>query len=187
MKKFFTQPVGDLARQNAITFLIVNLVWIGIDISGTEALDAVEGLLNFIWGFTLISVIVAGYYLVEGLVPEYWKPATTVLAAVIIVGTFLELTIVEEGFLPMYFFWAFNTLIYILTLRGSGIFRPIYEYITVLGALIIIIGTSADLFFDYELPEVFEILGLIGWLSLVIGTSLGNYFAWGDKASSSTE
>jgi hypothetical protein len=187
MKKFFTQPVGDLARQNALAFLIANLVWLGIDISGTTALDAVEGLINFIWGFTLISVIVAGYYLVEGHVPEYWKPATTVLATVIIVGTFLEITIVEEGFLPMYFFWAFNTLIYTLTLRGSGIFRPIYEYITLLGALIITIGTSADLFFDYELPEVFEILGLVGWLSLVIGTSLGNYFAWGDKASSSAE
>ena len=111
MKKFFTQPVGDLARQNALAFLIANLVWLGIDISGTTALDAVEGLINFIWGFTLISVIVAGYYLVEGHVPEYWKPATTVLATVIIVGTFLEITIVEEGFLPMYFFWAFNTLI----------------------------------------------------------------------------
>lgn len=189
MKKFFTQPVGDLARQNAITFLIVNLVWIGIDISGTGALDAVEGLLNFIWGFTLISVIVAGYYLVEGHVPEYWKPATTVLAAVIIVGTFLELTIVgvEEGFVPMYFFWAFNTLIYTLTLRGSGIFRPIYENITLLGALIITIGTSAYLFFGYELPDAVEILGLVGWLSLVIGTSLGNYFAWGDKTTSSSE
>ena len=189
MKKFFTQPIGDLARQNALTFLIVNLVWIGIDISGTRALDAVEGLLNFIWGFTLISVIVAGYYLVEGHVPEYWKPATTVLAAVIIVGTFIELTILEdeEGFAPMYFFWAFNTLIYSLTLRGSGIFRPIYEYITLLGALIITIGTSAYIFFGYELPDAVEILGLVGWLSLVIGTSLGNYFAWGDKASSSTE
>ena len=39
----------------------------------------------------------------------------------------------------------------------------------------------------YELPEVFEIIGLVGWLSLVVGTSLGNYFAWGDKMSSSTE
>jgi hypothetical protein len=187
MKKFFTQPVGDLARQNALAFLVINLVFIGVEISGTTALEAVEGLINFIWGFTLISVIVAGYYLVEGHVPEYWKPATTVLATVIIFGTFLELTEFEEGFLPMYFFWAFNSLIYTLTLRGSGIFRPIYEYITLLGALIITIGTSADLFFDYELPEVFEILGLVGWLSLVIGTSLGNYFAWGDKATSSTE
>ena len=187
MKKFFTQPVGDLARQNALAFLVINLVFIGVEISGTTALEAVEGLINFIWGFTLISVIVAGYYLVEGHVPEYWKPATTVLATVIIFGTFLELTEFEEGFLPMYFFWAFNSLIYTLTLRGSGIFRPIYEYITLLGALIITIGTSADLFFDYELPEVLEILGLVGWLSLVVGTSLGNYFAWGDKASSSAE
>ena len=113
--------------------------------------------------------------------------ATTVLATVIIFGTFLEITQFEDGFLPMYFFWAFNSLIYTLTLRGTGIFRPIYENITVLGALIITIGSSADIFFGYELPEVFEIIGLVGWLSLVVGTSLGNYFAWGDKASSSSQ
>ena len=187
MKKFFTQPIGDLARQNALTFLVINVLFIGVEFSGATALDAVDNLLNFFWGFTLISIIIAGYYLVEGHVPEYWKMATTVLATVIIFGTFLEITQFEDGFLPMYFFWAFNSLIYTLTLRGTGIFRPIYENITVLGALIITIGSSADIFFGYELPEVFEILGLVGWLSLVIGTSLGNYFAWGDKASSSAE
>ena len=187
MKKFFTQPIGDLARQNALTFLVINVLFIGVEFSGATALDAVDNLLNFFWGFTLISIIIAGYYLVEGHVPEYWKMATTVLATVIIFGTFLEITQFEDGFLPMYFFWAFNSLIYTLTLRGTGIFRPIYENITVLGALIITIGSSADIFFGYELPEVFEIIGLVGWLSLVVGTSLGNYFAWGDKASSSAE
>ena len=187
MKKFFTQPIGDLARQNALTFLVINVLFIGVEFSGATALDAVDNLLNFFWGFTLISIIIAGYYLVEGHVPEYWKMATTVLATVIIFGTFLEITQFEDGFLPMYFFWAFNSLIYTLTLRGTCIFRPIYENITVLGALIITIGSSADIFFGYELPEVFEIIGLVGWLSLVVGTSLGNYFAWGDKASSSSE
>ena len=187
MKKFFTQPIGDLARQNALTFLVINVLFIGVEFSGATALNAVDNLLNFFWGFTLISIIIAGYYLVEGHVPEYWKMATTVLATVIIFGTFLEITQFEDGFLPMYFFWAFNSLIYTLTLRGTGIFRPIYENITVLGALIITIGSSADIFFGYELPEVFEIIGLVGWLSLVVGTSLGNYFAWGDKASSSSE
>ena len=187
MKKFFTQPIGDLARQNALTFLVINVLFIGVEFSGATALDAVDNLLNFFWGFTLISIIIAGYYLVEGHVPEYWKMATTVLATVIIFGTFLEITQFEDGFLPMYFFWAFNSLIYTLTLRGTGIFRPIYENITVLGALIITIGSSADIFFGYELPEVFEIIGLVGWLSLVVGTSLGNYFAWGDKATSSAE
>jgi hypothetical protein len=187
MKKFFTQPIGELSRQNALFFLVINIVFIGAELSGTTALDAVEDLLNFFWGFSLLSIVIAGYYLAEDHVPEYWKMASSGLATVIIIGTFLELTIVEEGFLPMYFFWAFNTLIYTLTLRGSGIFRPIYENITLLGALIITIGTSAYIFFGYELPDAVEILGLVGWLSLVIGTSLGNYFAWGDKASSSTE
>ena len=112
--------------------------------------------------------------------------ASSGLATVIIVGTFLELTIVEEGFLPMYFFWAFNSLIYGLTLRGTGIFRPIYENLSILGALILTIGTSATLFFDYELPEAIQIVGLVGLISLVVGTSLGNYFAWGDKATSNS-
>ena len=131
MKKFFTQPIGDLARQNALTFLVINVLFIGVEFSGATALDAVDNLLNFFWGFTLISIIIAGYYLVEGHVPEYWKMATTVLATVIIFGTFLEITQFEDGFLPMYFFWAFNSLIYTLTLRGTGICRPIYENITV--------------------------------------------------------
>ena len=187
MKKFFTQPIGDLSRQNALTFLVINVVFIGVEFSGVTALDAVDDLLNFFWGFSLIAIITAGYYLAEGHVPEYWQPATTVLATVIIFGTFLEITLVEDGFLPMYFFWAFNSLIYTLTLRGTGIFRPIYENITVLGAFIITIGSSADIFFGYELPEDFQILGLVGWSLLVVGTSLGNYFAWGDKMSSSAE
>jgi len=187
MKKFFTQPIGELARQNALTFLVINVVAITVELSGTTALDAFDNLLNFFWGFTLLSVIISGYYLAEGHVPEYWKMASSGLATVIIVGTFLELTIVEEGFLPMYFFWAFNSLIYGLTLRGTGIFRPIYENLSILGALILTIGTSATLFFDYELPEAIQIVGLVGWISLVVGTSLGNYFAWGDKTTSSSE
>ena len=187
MKKFFTQPIGDLARQNALAFLVINVVFIGVEFSGTTALDAVDDLLNFFWGFTLISIIIAGYYLVEGHVPEYWKMATTILATVIIFGTFLEISELEDGFFPMYFFWAFNTLIYSLTLRGTGIFRSIYENMTILGALIITIGSSADIFFGYELPEDFQIIGLVGWLLLVVGTSLGNYFAWGDKQISNSE
>ena len=187
MKKFFTQPIGELSRQNALFFLVINIVFIGAEFSGTTALDAVDNLLNFFWGFSLLSIVIAGYYLAEGHVPEYWKMASSGLATVIIIGTFLELTIVEDGFLPMYFFWAFNTLIYSLTLRGTGIFRPVYEILSIFGALIITIGTSADLFFGYELPEAVQIVGLVGWLSLVVGTSLGNYFAWGDKATSSTE
>ena len=175
MKKFFTQPIGELSRQNALFFLVINIVFIGAELSGTTALDAVDDLLNFFWGFSLLSIVIAGYYLAEGHVPEYWKMASSGLATVIIIGTFLELTIVEDGFLPMYFFWAFNTLIYSLTLRGTGIFRPVYEILSIFGALIITIGTSADLFFGYELPEAVQIVGLVGWLSLVVGTSLGNY------------
>ena len=187
MKKFFTQPVGDFARQNALTFLVINLVGLGLELSGSTALDAVDNLFSFVWGFSLISIIIASYYLVEGHVPEYWKMATTVLATFIIFGTFLEMTELEEGFLPIYFFWAFNSLIYSVTLRGNGVFRPIYENMTILGALFLLIGSSATLFFGFEPTDSFQQFGFIGWLVLIIGFSLGNYFAWGDKSTTSNE
>jgi len=87
----------------------------------------------------------------------------------------------------MYFFWAFNQLIYGITLRGTGIFRPVYENLAILGSLIIFSGTTAGVFFDYTIPETYQPVGLVGWLALVVGVSLGTYFAWGDKLSSSTE
>ena len=187
MKTFFTQPIGNLARQNAITFLVLNLLFVALELSGTTALDALEDLINFIWGFSLATIVITAYYLAEDHVPDYWRSAHSILATVIIFGTFLEITELEDGFLPMYFFWAFNSLIYSVTLRGNGVFRPIYENMTILGALFLVIGSSATLFFGFEPTDSFQQFGFIGWLVLIIGFSLGNYFAWGDKSTTSNE
>ena len=173
MKTFFTQPIGNLSRQNAILFLAINVVFIAVEFSGITALDAIEDLLNFVWGFSLASIIIGAYYLAEGHVPEYWRSAHTILATVIILGTFLEITdYLDGGFLPMYFFWAFNSLIYSVTLRGNGVFRPIYENMTILGALFLLIGSSATLFFGFEPTESFQQYGFIGWLVLIINNKL---------------
>ena len=186
MKKFFTQPIGEFSRQNSLVFLAINIVALAGNFELFD-FDSIQNLANFIWGFALLGIVLSGYYLAEGQVPEYWKSAGSILASVIIVGTFLEMTpeYKESGFLPMYFFWSLNQLIYGLVLRGSGLIRPIYENLTIFGALIIMIGTGSDLFFGYELPETIQIVGLFGWISLVTGLSLGNYFAWGDKLASS--
>ena len=185
MKKFFTQPIGEFSRQNSLVFLVVNIVALAANFELFNV-DPVENLINFLWGFSLFGIIISGYYLAEGYVPEYWKTAGGVLASVILVGTFLEMTpeYQETGFLPMYFFWALNQLIYGAVLRGNGIVRPVFENLTILGSLIIVIGTGSDLF-GYELPETLDILFLIGWVSLITGLSFGNYFAWGDKLASS--
>ena len=45
---------------------------LGLELSGSTALDAVDNLFSFVWGFSLISIIIASYYRVEGHVPEYW-------------------------------------------------------------------------------------------------------------------
>ena len=50
------------------------------------------------------------------------------------------------------------------------------------------VGATSNLhLFGYEIPETLDIVFLVGWVSLITGLSLGNYFAWGDKLSSSTE
>ena len=187
MKKFFTQPIGEFSRQNSIVFLVINVVALAGNFELFD-IDPVQNLINFLWGFSLFGIITSGYYLAEGYVPEYWKTGGSVLASVIIVGTFLEMTpeYQETGFIPMYFFWALNQMIYGLTLRGNGIVRPVFENLVILGSIIIVIGTGSDLF-GYEIPESVDIVFLIGWVSLITGLSLGNYFAWGDKATSSSE
>ena len=189
MKKFFTQPIGEFSRQNSMVFLVCNIVLIAINFGSFEV-DALGRLLNFVWGFSLFGIVISGYYLAEDHVPDFWKAGSTVLASVIVVGTFIEIAMPEyqeNGFGPMYFFWAFNQLIYGITLRGTGIFRPVYENLGILGSLIIFSGTTAGVFFDYTIPETYQPVGLVGWLALVVGVSLGTYFAWGDKLSSSTE
>ena len=87
----------------------------------------------------------------------------------------------------MYFLWAFNSLTYSLTTRGTGVFRPIYENLSILGFLSILIGTGANIFFDYTPPESIQPIFGIGWIAMVIGLGYGSYVAWGDKMSSSAE
>ena len=184
---FVLRTIGEFSRQNSLVFLVINIVALAANFELFD-IDPVQNLINFLWGFALFGIVISGYYLAEGYVPEYWKTAGGVLASVILVGTFLEMTpeYQETGFIPMYFFWALNQLIYGVVLRGNGIVRPVFENLAIIGALIIVFGTASDLF-GFEIPETVDIVFLVGWVSLITGVSLGNYFAWGDKMSSSTE
>ena len=192
MKTFFTQPIDQLARQNSLGFIVFNVFLLVV---GFGELDVPVGLVNllyFLWGFSLFSIILAGYYLVKDQVPDYWREASAILGGVILVGTFIEIsspeyTIDNGGFVPMYFFWSFNSLIYNLTMRGTGVFRPIYEYLSIFGFISIIIFSGANMFFDYAIPESIQPIFGIGWIAMVIGLGYGTYVAWGDKMSSSTE
>ena len=192
MKTFFTQPIGQLARQNSLMFIVLSVAFLVIGLGEIDIPAGLGNLLNFLWGFSLLSIILAGYYLAKDQVPEYWREATAILGGVIIVGTLIEIsspdyTLDNGGFIPMYFLWAFNSLIYNLTLRGTCLFRPVYEYLSIFGFITIIIFTGSNLFFGYELSESLQPVFGIGWISMIIGLGYGGYVAWGDKMSSSTE
>ena len=125
-------------------------------------------------------------------VPDYWREASAILGGVILVGTLIEIsspdyTLDNGGFAPMYFLWAFNSLIYVVTMRGRGVFRPVYEYLSIFGYISIIIFSGANVFFDYAIPESIQPIFGIGWIAMVIGLGYGGYVAWGDKMSSGAE
>ena len=192
MKTFFTQPIGQLGRQNALGFIGLNVVLLVVGFGEIDVPIGLENFINFLWGFSLFSIILAGYYLVKDQVPDYWREASAILGGVILVGTFIEIsspeyTLDNGGFVPMYFFWGFNSLIYNLTMRGTGVFRPVYEYLSIFAFTFILIGSGAQLFFDYTPPESLQLLFGIGWIAMIIGLGVGSYVAWGDRMSSSTE
>ena len=54
MKKFFTQPVGQLARQNCIGFIGCNLYLIGNGFGLYEGLEGINRIFNFAWAFTCL-------------------------------------------------------------------------------------------------------------------------------------
>ena len=192
MKTFFTQPIGQLGRQNSLAFIVLSVAFLVISLGDIDIPAGLGNFLNFLWGFSLLSIILANYYLVQDLVPKYWREASAILGGVIIVGTLIEIsspdyTLDNGGFIPMYFLWAFNSLIYNLTLRGTGVFKPVYEYLSIFGFISIIIFTGANLFLGYELSESLQPVFGIGWISMIIGLGYGGYVAWGDKLATSNE
>ena len=192
MKTFFTQPIGQLGRQNSLGFIGINVVLLVVFFGELDISRGLGNLINFLWGFSLFSLILAGYSLVQDQVPNYWREASAILGGVIIVGTLIEIsspeyTLDNGGFAPMYFLWAFNSLIYALTMRGTGIFRPIYEYLSIFGYISILGASGSTVFFDYTIPESIQPIFGLGWIAMVVGLGVGSYVAWGDKLASSTD
>ena len=192
MKTFFTQPIGQLGRQNSLGFIGINVVLLAVFFAELDIARGLGNFINFVWGYSLFSIILAGYYLVQDQVPNYWREASAILGGVILVGTLIEIsspeyTIDNGGFAPMYFLWAFTSLIYVLTMRGTGIFRPIYEYLSIFGYISILGASGSTVFLDYTIPESIQPIFGLGWIAMVVGLGYGSYVAWGDKLSSSTD
>ena len=190
MKAFFTQPIGQLGRQNSLGFIGINVVLLAVFFGELDIARGLGNFINFVWGYSLFSIILAGYYLVKDQVPDYWREASAILGGVILVGTLIEIsspeyTIDNGGFAPMYFLWAFTSLIYVLTMRGTGIFRPVYEYLSLFGYISIFAASGSNVFFDYVIPDSIQPIFGLGWIAMIIGLGYGSYVAWGDKLASS--
>ena len=65
MKTFFTQPIGQLGRQNSLGFIGLNVVLVVVGFGEIDIPVGLGNFLNFLWGFSLFSIILAGYYLVR--------------------------------------------------------------------------------------------------------------------------
>ena len=75
MKTFFTQPIGQLGRQNSLGFIGIKVILLVVFFGELDISRGLGNLINFLWGFSLFSLILAGYYLVQDQVPNYWREA----------------------------------------------------------------------------------------------------------------
>jgi hypothetical protein len=55
MKKFFTQPIGSLVRQNALGFIACNVYLLSTGFELFESVDGVNRIFNFAWGIHIIN------------------------------------------------------------------------------------------------------------------------------------
>ena len=78
MKTFFTQPIGQLGRQNSLGFVGINVVLLVVGFGEIDVPIGLGNFINFLWGFSLFSIILAGYYLVKDQVPDYWREASAI-------------------------------------------------------------------------------------------------------------
>ena len=72
-------------------------------------------------------------------------------------------------------------------MRGTGIFRPVYEYLSIFGYVSILGASGANVFLDYAIPDSIQPIFGLGWIAMVVGLGYGSYVAWGDKLASSTD
>ena len=61
MKTFFTQPIGQLGRQNSIAFIVLSVAFLVIGLGDVDIPAGLGNFLNFLWGFSLLSIILANY------------------------------------------------------------------------------------------------------------------------------
>ncbi len=54
MKTFFTQPIGQLARQNALGFIVCNVFLLVVGFGELDVPVGLGNLLNFLWGIFII-------------------------------------------------------------------------------------------------------------------------------------
>ena len=53
MKTFFTQPIGQLGRQNSLGFVGINVVLLVVGFGEIDVPIGLGNFVNFLWGFSL--------------------------------------------------------------------------------------------------------------------------------------
>ena len=172
MKKFFLQDDVSTAKTSSIMFFISGLIaFIQPDIL------VVRTLASFFGAVAIAQIVLLGPQIMEDSIPESWRTANAMIAAVILVDNLINIGYVARE--PIFIFLNFAFLGYAFTTEGK--MSNVYRYMIMFGASAFILVLGAEFFFGVEIPESLDIIFLPVFFTWLIGITAGTYTAFSNK------
>tara|TARA_Y100000768_G_scaffold62881_1_gene43029 strand:- start:551 stop:1147 length:597 start_codon:yes stop_codon:yes gene_type:complete len=168
MKKFFIQDDVSTAKTSSVIFLISGVIaFIQPDIL------VVRTLASFFGAVAIAQIVLLGPQIMEDSIPESWRTANAMIAAVILLDNLIDTGYVAREIEnpiarePIFIFLNFAFLGYAFTTEGK--MTNIYRYMIMFGASAFILVLGAEFFFGVEIPESLDIIFLPVFFTWLIG------------------
>ena len=160
MKKFFIQDDVSTAKTSSILFFITGVIaFIQPDIL------VVRTLASFFGAVAIAQIVLLGPQIMEDSIPESWRTANAMIAAVILLDNLIDTGYVARE--PIFIFLNFAFLGYAFTTEGK--MSNVYRYMIMFGASAFILVLGAEFFFGVEIPESLDIIFLPVFFTWLIG------------------
>ena len=180
MKNFFLQDDVSTAKTSSVIFLISGVIaFIQPDIL------VVRTLASFFGAVAIAQIVLLGPQIMEDSIPESWRTANAMIAAVILLDNLIDTGYVAREIEnpiarePIFIFLNFAFLGYAFTTEGK--MSNVYRYMIMFGASAFILVLGTEFFFGVEIPESLDIIFLPVFFTWLIGITAGTYTAFNNK------
>ena len=179
MKKYNLFLLDD-KTQGKVSSVLLFIAW-AYEIPEFE-IATLDKVMAFIGAVALSNVILLSYKLIEHKdLPSNWQSGIAMIAAIMLVSGLMEVgSPFEDPGLRVFFFFFLITVITYTTI-ADGVIPDVWRYITIAGAVPLMIALGEDVFLGTDNLSILW----IGYLIFTVGFPVGNYVAW-DKYEASS-